>query len=68
MLTKHTEYKYKTLYTGHVLITRCFTNDMVNLQCVAIKIRYNIHRISTYKYDTNIEYINPKNMYDDIKI
>ena len=32
MLTKHTAYNYETPYKGPFVITRCFTNAMVNLQ------------------------------------
>ena len=50
------------------MITRFFTNDTVNLQYGPTKIRHNIHRIKTYKSKTNIEDINPENMYDDVRI
>ena len=33
MLTKHTAYKYETPYTGLFVVTQCFTNGTVNLQC-----------------------------------
>ena len=32
MLTNHTVFKYETPYKGPVVITKCFTNVMVNLQ------------------------------------
>ena len=38
MLTKHTAYKYKTPYKGAFMITWCFTNDTVNLQCGPTKL------------------------------
>ena len=41
---------------------------MVSLQYGATAIRYNIHHISSYESDTNVEGINPKNMSDDINI
>ena len=68
MLNKHNAYKYETPYMGPFFITRCFTNITVNLQCGVIQITYNIHRIKPYKYDTNVEDINPKNMCDDVNI
>ena len=68
MLGNHSACKYKTPYKGLFLITHCWTNDTVLLKYGAIKIRYNIHRIKPYKYDTNAEYINPENMCDDVNI
>ena len=55
MLTNHTEYKYETPYKGPFVITRCFTNGTVSLQFSSAEIMYNIRRIKTYKYDTNVE-------------
>ena len=66
MLTTHTAYKYKTPYKGPFVITQCFTNVTVNLQCGAIKIRYNIRRIKPYKSDTKVEDYNSINMYDAV--
>ena len=55
MLNKHNAYKYKTTYKGPFIITQCFKNGMVNLQCGAIKIKYNIRHIQAYKSDTKVE-------------
>ena len=55
ILAKHTEYKYKTPYNGPFLITQCFNNYMLMLQCGAIKNTHNIHRIYPYKSDTTFE-------------
>ena len=63
MLNKHTKYKYETPCMGPFLITRCFTNGTVNLQCDAIQIKYNICRINPYNYYTNVEYVNPQNIF-----
>ena len=68
MLTKHTAYKYETPYTGPFLITNCFTNGTVNLQCGPSKNRYNIHQIKTYKSDTKVEDISSDNMSDNVSI
>ena len=68
MLHKHTAYKYEMLYKGPFVITRCFTNSTVNLYCGSMQIKSNIRHIKTYKSDTNVENINPKNMSDDVKI
>ena len=68
MLTNHTAYKYETLYKGHFVITHFFTNGTVNSKCVAIKIKYNIRLIKSYKLDTKFEDYNSKNMYDAVKI
>ena len=50
------------------MITQCFTNGMVTLQCGAIQINYNICHIKPYIYDTNVEYSSSKNMYDYVNI
>ena len=55
ILNNHTAYKYETQYKGPFMITHCFTNGMVNLQCSAVKINYNIRRIKPYTYDTKID-------------
>ena len=68
ILTNHDAYKYGTPYKSPFVITRCFTNGTVNLKYGPIKIKYNIHRIKPYKSDTNVEYINPKNMCDKFNI
>ena len=68
MLNNHAAYKYEPSYKGPFLITRCFTNGTVNLKCGAIQIKYNIRHIKPYKYDTNVEDINPENMSDDVNI
>ena len=68
MLTKHTAYKYEMPYTGPFLITQCFTNDTLKLQCGAIQISYNIRCIKPYKSDTKVEDYNSINMYDAVKI
>ena len=60
MFTKHTEYKYERPYMGPFLITQCFTNSTVNLQCGPTEIRYNTRRIKPYKYDTKVEDSNSK--------
>ena len=54
-LTKHTAYKYKIPCTGPFLITQCFTNGTVNLQCGAIQIKYDMCHINTNKSDTKVE-------------
>ena len=66
MITNHTTYKYETPYKGPFVITQCFINGTVNLHCVLIKIRYNIHRINPYKYDTKVEDISSKNISEDV--
>ena len=42
------------------MITQCFTNGMVNLQCVMKKNGYNIRQIKPYTLDTKVEDINSK--------
>ena len=49
-------------------MTQCWTNGTFALRNSAIKIRHNIRHIKPYKSDTNVEYIKPKNMYEDINI
>ena len=68
MLNNHAAYKYETPYKVPFLITQCFTNGTVNLQHGVTKIRYNIRQINPYKSDTNVEDINPENMYDEVNI
>ena len=68
MLTNHTAYKHETPYKVPFVITQCFTNDTVNLQCGAIKIKYNIRRIKPCKYDTKVEDYNSINMHDAVNI
>ena len=68
MLNNHAEYKYETSFKGPFLITQCLTNGKVILHCGLIKIRHNIRHIKPYKYDTNVEDIKPKNIYDDVNI
>ena len=67
-LNNSTLYKYETPYKVPFVITQCFTNGTVNLQCGTIKIKYNIRRIKPYKSDIKVEYYNSKNMYDDVNI
>ena len=49
-------YKYGMLYKSPFVITYCFTNVTVNLQCGAIQVKYNIRSIKSYKLDTQFEY------------
>ena len=62
MLNNHAAYKYEIPYKGPFVITQCWTNGKVSLQCGAMQIRYNIRRIKPYKSDTKVEDINPENM------
>ena len=55
-------------YTGPFMITQCFINDRVNLQCGQKKIRYNIRWIKPYKSDAKVEDISSKNMSGDVNI
>ena len=50
------------------VMTQCFTNGMVNLQCGAIQIKYDIRRINPNKSDTKVEDNNSINMYDAVNI
>ena len=68
MLNNYTAYKYETPYKGPFVITQCFANGTVMLQCGAIKITYNIRRIKPYKSGTKVEDSNSINMYDAVKI
>ena len=68
MSANHTVYKYETPYKFSFVITQCFPTGMINLQCGAIKIRYNIFRIKPYKSYTKVEYFYSTNMYDAVKI
>ena len=55
MHTNKAAYKYETLYNGPFVITQCWTNCMVTLQCGPIQIRHNIRWIKPYKSGTNAE-------------
>ena len=68
MLTKQTAYTYETPYNIPFVITQCFTNETVMLQCGAIKITYNTRCIKPFKPDTKVEDSNSKNMYDYVNI
>ena len=68
MLIYHTAYKYETPYKIPFVITQCLTNGTVNLQCGAIKIKYNICRIKPYKSGTKLKDYNSINMYDAVNI
>ena len=60
--------KNETPYKGPFIIKQCWTNDTVKLQCGTNKTRPNIRPNNTYTYDTNVEYITPENMCDDVNI
>ena len=68
MLTNHTAYKYETPYKVTFVITQCFTNGTITLQCGATQVKYNIRRINPYKLDTEVEDYCSKNMYYDVNI
>ena len=68
MLNNNSANKYKTPYKVSFVITWWFTNATVNIQYILIKIRHNICRINPYKYDTNVEDINPNIMCEYINI
>ena len=53
---------------GPFVITHCFTNVSVNLQCGTVQIKYNIRHINPYKSDTKVENFSSKNMYGDVNI
>ena len=50
------------------MITQYFTNGTVKLQYGATKIRYNVRRIKTYKFDTKVKDINTENTDDGVNI
>ena len=68
MITNHTAYKYETLSKGPFFIKNCFTNVTVNSICGAVQVRYNIHHIKTYKFDTKVEDIGSKQISDNVNI
>ena len=68
IITNQATYKNETPYKGPFVITQCFSNDTVNLQYGATKIKPNIHHIKPYKSDTKVEYYNSINIYDDVTI
>ena len=50
------------------MIFKCWNNGKVTLKYGLTKSWYNIHQNNPYTYDTNVEDINPENMYDDVNI
>ena len=58
MINNNAAYKYETTYRGPFVITQCYTNGTVTLQCGPTKIRHNIHWIKPYTSDTKVEEIN----------
>ena len=68
MLNSHALYKYKTPYKGPFVITWCWTNGTVTRKYGPIQITHNIHWIMPYKSYTNVEYIKPENMCDNVNI
>ena len=58
ILNNDAAYKYETPYKGPFLITQCWDNFTVTLQCSATTIRYHIRRIKPHTSNTNFEYIN----------
>ena len=58
----------KTLYKVEFLITQCFKNVTIKLQCGATKITYSIRHIKPFKYDTKVDGSISKNMADDVNI
>ena len=67
MLNNNTACDHETPYSGPFVVTQCWTNGTVTLQYVPKKWN-NIRRIKPYRSDTNIEDINPENMYDNVNI
>ena len=55
-------------YKGPFVIFKCWNNGKVTLKYGLTKSWYNIHQNNPYTYDTNVEDINPENMYDDVNI
>ena len=58
MLDNNFAYKYETPYNIPFVITQCWTNGTIKLQCGATKIKYNIHRIKPHTSDTKMKDIN----------
>ena len=55
MLNNNAADKYETPFKGPSVITQFWTNDKVTVHNGAKQIRYNIHDIKPYPYDTNVE-------------
>ena len=54
VINSHSASKYETPYKSPFVITHCWTNGTIALQCGAIKIKDNIHHIKPHTYDTNL--------------
>ena len=68
MLNKNDAYKYETPYKAPCMITQCWTNGTVILQCCVIQIMHNIHIIKPYRSDTNVKDITTEIMYKNVNI
>ena len=68
MLTNHTAYKNETAYKGPFVITQCFTNGTINLQCGVVQIKYNIRHIQPYISDTKVDNLSSVNISDNVNI
>ena len=57
MINNHAAYNYETTYRGPFVITQCWNNGTIKLQCHETRIRYSICRMKPHTSDKNIEYI-----------
>ena len=55
MVDNNAAYWYDIPNKGPFVIMKCWTNEMVTLQCSATKMMYNTRHIKPYTSDTNVE-------------
>ena len=60
MLNNHAAYKYESYHKDPFVITKCWTDCTVTLQCGAINNWYNIRRIQPHNLYKNVEDVNPE--------
>ena len=68
MINNRIAYKHETTYNGPFVITQCWNNGTITLQCGPVQIIHNIRYIKPYTSNTNVEDITTKNRYDYVNI
>ena len=68
MLANNTAYKYETTYKVPFVITQCWTNGTVTLQCSEIKLGIIYAALIHINMIQTLKILAWKNMYDDVNI
>ena len=59
-LNNNDAYKYEIKHKGPFVISQCWNNSTVTLQCDETKIRYNTRHVDPHTPDIKVEHINSK--------